>query len=77
MQMSVKKSAAPAASPSQVLSAFLASIRYQDLPQAVVARTGELFLDWFASTLAGKGVRMTMSAPVCFDACASKPDTTN
>ena len=57
MQMTAQKAAAPAASPTQTLSAFLSSIRYEDLPQAVVARTEELFLDWFASALAGKGAR--------------------
>lgn len=57
MQMTAKQSAAPAASPTQTLSAFLSAIRYEDLPQAVVARTEELFLDWFASALAGKGAR--------------------
>lgn len=57
MHMSVKKESAPAASPSQTLSAFLAAIRYEDLPQSVVARTEDLFLDWFASALAGKGAR--------------------
>src|SRR5882672_3194556 len=45
------------ASPTQVLSEFLASIRYEDLPDPVVARTEDLFLDWFASALAGKGSR--------------------
>lgn len=43
--------------PSQVLSEFLAALRYEDLPQDVAARTKELFLDWFASALAGKGAR--------------------
>lgn len=57
MQLSARKTLAPAASPSQTLSAFLAAIRYEDLPQAVVARTEDLFLDWFASALAGKGAR--------------------
>lgn len=57
MQMSAQKAAAPAASPSQTLSAFLSNIRYADIPQSVVARTEELFLDWFASALAGKGAR--------------------
>ncbi len=63
MQMSAQKSsakksaAAAAAGPSQVLSHFLAAIRYEDIPQPVVARTEELFLDWFASALAGKGAR--------------------
>lgn len=53
------KSADPksALSPTSTLSAFLASIRYEDLPQPVVARTEELFLDWMASALAGKGAR--------------------
>ncbi len=45
------------ANPTQVLSEFLASIRYEDLPESVVARTEELFLDWLASALAGKGSR--------------------
>lgn len=58
MQMPVKKNSPVAAgSPSQELGAFLAAIRYEDLPQPVVARTEELFLDWFASALAGKGAR--------------------
>lgn len=56
MQMPVKKPAT-AGSPTQQLCAFLSSIRYQDLPEPVVARTEELFLDWFASALAGKGAR--------------------
>lgn len=43
--------------PSQALYQFLAGIRYEQLPDAVVARTEDLFLDWFASALAGKGAR--------------------
>lgn len=58
MQMPVKKEIpAVTGSPSRMLSNWLASIRYEDLPQSVVARTEELFLDWFASALAGKGAR--------------------
>lgn len=58
MQMSAKKqSPAAAGSPTQQLCVFLSSIRYEDLPEPVVARTEELFLDWFASALAGKGAR--------------------
>jgi len=57
MQMTAKQATAHAASPSQTLSAFLSAIRYEDLPQPVVARTEELFLDWIASALAGKGAR--------------------
>ena len=48
-----------AAPESRVLSEFLAGIRYEDIPQSVVARTEDLFLDWFASCLAGKGARPT------------------
>ncbi|KAF1052563.1 MAG: 2-methylcitrate dehydratase [Stenotrophomonas maltophilia] len=37
------------------LAGFLAGLRYEDLPPAVLQRTEELFLDWLASALAGKG----------------------
>ncbi len=57
MQISAKVSPLPVMSPSATLSAYLASIRYQDIPQPVVARTEDLFLDWLASALAGKGAR--------------------
>ena len=43
--------------PSQALAEFLAALRYEELPQDVVARAKELFLDWFASALAGKAAR--------------------
>src|SRR5690606_2548806 len=32
-----------------------AALRYDDLPDAVVARTEELFLDWLGSALASQG----------------------
>ena len=57
MQMPAKITASAAVSPTQTLSEFLVSIRYESLPEAVVARTEELFLDWLASALAGKGAR--------------------
>jgi 2-methylcitrate dehydratase PrpD len=58
MQMAVRNSAARTdASPTQVLSEFLASIRYDALPASVVTRTEELFLDWLASALAGAGAK--------------------
>jgi 2-methylcitrate dehydratase PrpD len=44
---------------TRTLCEFLAAIRYEDLPAAVVSRTEELFLDWFASALAGKDARPT------------------
>ncbi|MBY0266045.1 MAG: MmgE/PrpD family protein, partial [Burkholderiales bacterium] len=58
MQMPARKTMPqPATSPTQQLGEFLAAIRYEDIPAPVVARTEELFLDWFASALAGKGAR--------------------
>ncbi len=46
-------------SSTRSLCEFLSAIRYDDIPPAVIARTEELFLDWFASTLAGKDARPT------------------
>lgn len=58
MNMAVKSSIlAAGVTPTRALCEFLASIRYEQLPEAVVARTEDLFLDWFASALAGKGAR--------------------
>lgn len=37
------------------LTAFLAGLRFEDLPAPVVARTEDLFLDWLGSLLAGRG----------------------
>ena len=37
------------------LAAFASGIRYEDLPREVSERAKELFLDWVAATLAGKG----------------------
>ncbi|MFP1680523.1 MmgE/PrpD family protein [Alloalcanivorax sp. C16-2] len=39
---------------SEHLTAFLAGLRFEDLPQPVVARTEDLFLDWLGSLLAGR-----------------------
>ncbi len=50
-------SRAAEAQPTRALAEFLAALRYDALPAAVVARTEELFLDWLASALAGKGAR--------------------
>ena len=47
------------ASATRTLCEFLSAIRYEDIPQHVVLRTEDLFLDWFASTLAGKAARPT------------------
>jgi 2-methylcitrate dehydratase PrpD len=39
------------------LAAFLANLRYEDLPEEVVSRAEDFFLDWVASALAGRGAR--------------------
>jgi 2-methylcitrate dehydratase PrpD len=39
------------------LASFLARLRYEDLPDAAVRRTKELFLDWVGSALAGRNER--------------------
>ena len=43
--------------PTQVLATFAASLRFEAIPDAVVRRAEDLFLDWFGSALAGKGAR--------------------
>lgn len=42
-------------STTRALCQFLADFTLADVPPAVVQKTKELFLDWFASALAGKG----------------------
>ncbi|MDF1482354.1 MmgE/PrpD family protein [Extensimonas sp. H3M7-6] len=45
------------ATPSATLAAFAAGLQFDAIPAAVLRRTEDLFLDWFASALAGKGAR--------------------
>jgi 2-methylcitrate dehydratase PrpD len=45
---------AATATPTAELSRFLAALRYEDIPQSVVERCEDLFLDWFACTIAGR-----------------------
>lgn len=40
---------------TQALTEFLAGLSYEQLPEAVVSRTEDLFLDWLASALASQG----------------------
>ncbi|SDH61255.1 2-methylcitrate dehydratase PrpD [Pseudomonas benzenivorans] len=40
---------------THALAKFLAELSYDDLPQAVIDRSEELFLDWLGSALASKG----------------------
>ncbi len=49
--------ASDGAGTSRTLAAFLAGLRYEALPDAVVRRAEELFLDWLASALAGRTAR--------------------
>lgn len=39
------------------LAAFAAGLRFEDLPEAVVTRAVELFVDWAGSALSGRGQR--------------------
>ncbi|CAD5110557.1 MmgE/PrpD family protein [Zestomonas carbonaria] len=41
---------------TQALAEFLAGLRYEHLPEPVLARTEELFLDWLGSALASRGL---------------------
>jgi len=43
--------------PARQLADFAATLRFESIPPAVVDRAEDLFLDWFASALAGKGAR--------------------
>jgi 2-methylcitrate dehydratase PrpD len=49
--------AADAPDPTRALAEFAAGLRFDTIPVDVVRRTEDLFLDWFASALAGKGAR--------------------
>jgi 2-methylcitrate dehydratase PrpD len=40
--------------PSSTLAHFASSLTFEDIPEAVVQRTQELFADWFGSALACK-----------------------
>lgn len=43
--------------PTGQLAAFLAGLRFEDIPSSVARRAEDLFLDWLASALAGRGAR--------------------
>ncbi|MEO5696849.1 MAG: MmgE/PrpD family protein [Burkholderiaceae bacterium] len=53
--------------PTQQLADFAAGLRFDALPDAVVRRTEDLFLDWFASALAGKDARPVESIARFFE----------
>ena len=43
--------------PGQALAEFASTLRFEAIPDPVLRRTEDLFLDWFASALAGKEAR--------------------
>lgn len=43
--------------PSQTLASFAATLTFQDIPEPVIRRAENLFVDWVGSALAGKGAR--------------------
>jgi len=47
--------------PSETLATFAATLRFGSIPDAVVRRTEDLFVDWIASAIAGKGARAVES----------------
>ncbi|MGE5160914.1 MAG: MmgE/PrpD family protein [Betaproteobacteria bacterium] len=51
------KDPAVVTAPTRALADFAAALKFESLPRPVVDRTEDLFLDWFASALAGKGAR--------------------
>jgi 2-methylcitrate dehydratase PrpD len=40
---------------SAILAHFASELQFSDIPQSVIARTEDLLVDWFASTVGGKG----------------------
>ncbi|WGS52356.1 MmgE/PrpD family protein [Paraburkholderia sp. D15] len=44
-------------SQTKTLASFVSRLTFDQIPQPVVERTEELFLDWFGSALAGRGAR--------------------
>ena len=46
---------------SQKLAEFTSSLRYEDIPEEVVDRTLDLFLDWYGSCLAGSNSRQVQA----------------
>ena len=62
-------------SPTEHLCQFLAAVQYKDLPDYLVRRTEDLFLDWFASALAGKSGKPVSLIERFAVAMACKPAT--
>jgi 2-methylcitrate dehydratase PrpD len=52
-----RPSAGSSAESSATLARFAAELKFEDIPAPVLRRAEDLFLDWLASALAGKGAR--------------------
>ena len=50
--------------PGATLAHFAATLRFEDIPEAVVRRAEDLMLDWLASALAGAKARPVQANPV-------------
>ena len=53
--------------PARELASFAAALDFGAIPRAVVDRTEDLFLDWFASALAGKSARPVEAIAAFFE----------
>lgn len=49
--------ASASSNPSAVLSSFASRVAFDDIPSAVVEKTKDLFVDWLACAIAGRGHR--------------------
>jgi 2-methylcitrate dehydratase PrpD len=53
--------------PGRELAEFAATLSFDSIPPAVIERAEDLFLDWFASALAGKGARPVETIAAFFE----------
>jgi 2-methylcitrate dehydratase PrpD len=58
---------------TQALASFAASLQFEDIPQHVLHRAEDLFLDWIGSALAGKGARPVEAIARFAEAMAGPP----
>src|SRR5947209_11622740 len=71
--MTITLSTHEATEATATLASFLAKLSFDDLPQPVVDRTEDLFLDWVGSVLAGRGAR-PVTILECFAATMGPQD---
>lgn len=57
MTAQIEMAAVSTAGATRQLASYLSSVRFEQLPELVVSRAEELFLDWIASALAGRESR--------------------